>query len=347
MAVEEEQIEIEEGVRFNQEAPEPVEESQEDEPTMEEDVTPEDEPEGTPEEDAESVEDTQPEGAEEEPEAQVEVNENGKPYYTPDEMLALRQAGEDGKYPKIDTSRIKPNTPEWATMKAMEASFTPKLQEGAEIRKQYESLEQQIKAMQQQQQQAQEPQQPKTWDDALRADPIGTMRHIDALIAQETKSDPYGEKIAEYRTIKDGLSTAMFNMQHQQSAENFAIEQANNKARAAALEAVPDYLDNLEAYESFATERGISQDTLSFLTNAQLWESLGAPNAPIELLKLIASARNDIASLATPQKVVEKKAVKQPTKVEDAGAGDDEQAEEPEWSPSRSVNEMRKGRVTH
>ncbi len=89
------------------------------------------------------VEDKQPEPDKKlEPEAKTDTAKpETKPPYTPEEIKSIIESGD---FSRFDSSRLTPG--EQIALKSMQAGFTPKLQEAAELRKERDTLIQRIRA---------------------------------------------------------------------------------------------------------------------------------------------------------------------------------------------------------
>jgi hypothetical protein len=345
--VEEEVVKIQEGLRLEMPKEEIPKEEESVEDTPSEDVAePEETPESdvTPEEEAESAEETPSEGEEEEPEEKV--NENGKPYYTVEELKALNERGEDGKLiNKVDTSRIDPESEFYSLYKALEAGYTPKLMEGAEYRKEVDALNKQVKTLAEQQQAAIQSQQPKTWEQAATADPVGTLNYAEQLLAQAEADDPFGEEAIKLRGVHRNLSNFIVSRQVETKQQSDYDTVAIQEIQAEVVKIAPDFYTDPAKYEAVAKEMGYSDEVLYDMTNAPKLKREGRTGEALGLLQSVLKYMDlkEQSKPKTPKEVVKKKAVT-PTKVEDAGSGFDE-PKEADWGASEAIEYAKKTRI--
>lgn len=220
-----------------------------------------------------------------------QVEDNGNQFYTVEEMKALSPD-------EIDTSRIPEEMVPF--YKSLQAGYTKKFQSLAEERKQLQLFQQQMQQAQQQQQPA------RTLEEAFDKDPRGVMQAIDAEIAKKIDEDPM--EAMRLQNVRLQLSERRMQQQEQYSRANQMVVQTQAQIKSA----IPDFDTKAEKLTEFATTLGFTPDELGVLTDPARTGAFAA-----KLTLALNSAYDMMHSGAS----LKNKQVKNPTKVESAGAG--------------------------
>lgn len=246
----------------------------------------------------------------EEPEEEVgessqglgEERKEGEPfYYTVDEMRALSPD-------EINTSRIAPEYQSF--YKAMQASYTKKYQELADLRKSLEAEKEALKSKE-----------PKSLEEAFMTNPVETVgrinAYIDELESSAVKADDIGEieKAQAYRqqARKIDQYKEELILKRQQLLENkLQQDTAISNTYQQVFKVIPDFEKKAPYLEKFAKDTfGFTSEELQLLTD---------PTNPMAVKTVIGI--NRLYDQLNPTEKLKDNEVKTPMKVLSPGSGE-------------------------
>ncbi len=339
--VEEQEVEIVEGMRF-----ESVEDEAPEEPVEGEESTTPDEPEPEKEGDDDELtpEQIEPDGKDsvepdekppEETPLEPQKAEDTIPYTNEEVQELLKE-----EVPQIDRRRLTQE--QQLAINAVQGGLTAKLQERGELKKKVEELETRFQQAQAQPQQAAPGQ--KTVDQMFAENPQGVMAELRNAIVQKENDDPLGEDVVKLRNLRDYF------------VEKYMFAQADNTRNQAmstsvfdnVRKAIPDYDDKVESLNQMAVESyGFTAEDIGRLTYPSAVLHITSPEGhkithPMaEMIPKITTAFYDLqvksariaeleAIIAKSKSISGKEVVtKKPTPVGKAGDGFDQPKDEP------------------
>ncbi len=339
--VEEQEVEIAEGMRF-----ESVEDEAPEEPAEGEESTTPDEPEPEKDEPVKDGDEEELSPDQIEPDGKDSVEPDEKP---PEETPAEPQKAEDvtpytndevqellkEEVPQIDRRRLTPE--QQLAINAVQGGLTAKLQERGELKKKVEELETRF-----QQAQAQPPQQgQKTVDQMFAENPQGVLAELRTAIAKKEVEDPLGEDVVKLRNLRDHFIESYMFAQTDNNRDMVMSTSVFDNVR----KEVPDYDDKIESLNEMAvTDYGFTKEAIGFLTSPAAVINVRTPQGDVSyplgsMIPKIVGAFHDLqvktAKIAELEAVIAKtksiegKEVKEPTPVEKAGSGFEKPKEEP------------------
>jgi len=237
--------------------------------------------------------------------------------YTPEEFEQLLKT--DGQ---VDFRRL--TTEGQAIWKSVDRGLKPKLEEAAQLRKQFETYQQTVPQQQYAPQQTQ--QTPRTLYEAFYQNPDQVLQTVRDRLYQSKLADPYSEDVVKLEQLRDDLTDRRSQISSNQMRAKMVMDEANTAVR----QAIPDYETKREELTKFATTLGLSDQELSTLCNPLIT----GPTAT-KLTLAINSLYDKIHSGN-----LKKKEVKEAIKVEKAGSGF-EQKKEKEWDSREDYVRMR------
>lgn len=338
---EEQEVEIQEGMRF-----ENVEDEAPEEPIEAEESTTSDEPDEPVKEgegDELTPEQIEPDGKDsvepkekppEETPAEPQKAEDAIPY-TNDEVQELLKE----EVPQIDRRRLTPELQ--LAVNAVQGGLTAKLQERGELKKKVEELETRFQQAQAQPQQSAPGQ--KTVDQMFAENPQGTLAELRNAIAQKENDDPLGEDVVKLRNLRDYLMERYMFAQTDNTRDQAMSTSVFDNVR----KAIPDYDDKVESLNQMAVDNyGFTKEDIGYLTYPSavlnIKTAQGDRSYPMAaMIPKIVTAFHDIqvktARIAELEAIIAKsKSIsgkevkpKEPTPVENAGGGFEQSKSEP------------------
>lgn len=228
-------------------------------------------------------------------EEDVEEPQVKEPYSAEQIQEILTSDGE------LDTTRLSAEGQ--ATMKAMQRAFTPKLQEAAELRKEMQTLREQVE-------QAKPKAEPNDIYEAYDANPEVILKAVDDQI-MELADDPKNlREIKQLEALKFEFQRRdMARYQTEQTSKVKASEYVNKL-----IGSIPNFAEKQGELRKFALE------TLGY-TESELAAETDISRAGEQAVRTVMRINAAYDKLNARKTVVKKKAVKAPSKVEKPSAG--------------------------